>query len=118
MLGVDDVRFSYPRSPPRRVCAHALGFDLLRLERGRLFSGIFLGESEANRRHVTATERTATVALRIDTLEKGLRQRGRGERRRHHPSALRRRFAVSSLARRVPMGSSGSLLVSTTGQAQ
>ncbi|MFZ6183555.1 AAA family ATPase [Nannocystis pusilla] len=60
------------KSLAARVCAHALGLGLLRLEPGRLYGGT-LGESEANLRRVTATvERIAPVALWIDELDKGL----------------------------------------------
>ncbi|HEY8378819.1 MAG TPA: AAA family ATPase, partial [Nannocystis sp.] len=60
------------KSLAARVCAHALGLGLLRLEPGRLYGGT-LGESEANLRRVTAVvERIAPVALWIDELDKGL----------------------------------------------
>jgi hypothetical protein len=60
------------KSLAARVCAHALGLGLVRLEPGRLFGGT-VGESEANLRRVLAiAERIAPVALWIDELDKGL----------------------------------------------
>lgn len=60
------------KSLAARVCAHALGLGLVRLEPGRLFGGT-VGESEANLRRVLAVaERMAPVALWIDELDKGL----------------------------------------------
>lgn len=60
------------KSLAARVCAHALGLGLLRLEPGRLYGGT-LGESEANlSRVIAAVERIAPVALWIDEVDKGV----------------------------------------------
>lgn len=59
------------KSLAARVCAHALGLPLLRLEPGRLFGGT-VGESEANLRRVTqVAEKIAPAVLWIDEIDKG-----------------------------------------------